>query len=167
MEIKTRHYVPRAFLMLAATFLFIAGSAQPSDLSGSWKLNDSRSKFNGEYSFAPLRITIVQEENSMSIERVSEFQGEEFTRQSAYTLDGKESKNEGFQGAEIISVASWEKDGKTLNLETTLEMMDGGELLIKARYKLDGDNLVIENAMEGGPMGDGPPETWVYDRQAD
>ncbi len=47
----------------------------------------------------------------------SDFQGEEFTQNEKFTLDGKESKNEGFQGMERISMASWTADGKSLEIK--------------------------------------------------
>jgi len=149
------------FLVFAASISF-AASAQNPDFSGKWKLNESESEIGGEYSFAPLEITITQEGNKMTAMRVNEFQGERRERTSSYMLDGSDSKNEGFQGSEIISVATWNE--KALTIVTKIEMQDGGELIITAVYSLKGEMLVISNAMEGGPMGGGDPETWVYDK---
>ena len=151
------------FLLLTASISF-AGIAQNPDLSGKWKLNESESKMGGEYSFAPLEITIEQEGNKMTTTRVTEFQGNTNERTSSYNLDGTDSKNEGFQGSEIISVATWDEEGKALKIVTKIEMRDGGELTITGVYSLKGENLVINNAMEGGPM-ESDPETWVYDKQ--
>ena len=117
----------------------------------------------GEYSFAPLEITIEQAGNKMTTTRVNEFQGERRERTSSYNLDGTDSKNEGFQGSENISVATW--NDEALKIVTEIEMQDGGELTITAVYSMKGEKLVINNAMEGGPMGGGDPETWVFDKQ--
>ena len=150
-------------LLLMALSLSFSGLAQHPDFSGKWKLNESKSK-RGEYSFAPSEITIAQEGNQMTTTRVNEFQGNVMERTSAYNLDGSDSKNEGFQGSEIVTVAAWQEDGKSLKMVTAFEMQNGGELTITAIYRMDGANLVINNAMEGGP-GEGGPETWVFDKQ--
>jgi len=143
----------------------LTGFAQKPDFTGKWKLNESRSKLAEEYSFAPLSLTITQESNLITIERVSDFQGQEVTRKSAYTLDGKESKNEGFRGGETVSIAKWGDDGKTLTIVTNFETQNGGEMHISAAYAMEGGSLVVVNGMEGGPMGDRDPEKWVFDKE--
>jgi hypothetical protein len=160
---KKRTYLRRMLFLLMAMSISFAGIAQNPDFSGEWKLNESESKMGGEFSFAPLEISIEQEGNKMTTTRVNEFQGERRERTSAYMLDGTDSKNEGFQGSEIISVATWTE--KELKIVTEIEMQNGGELTITAVYSMKGEKLVISNAMEGGPMGGGDPETWVYDKQ--
>jgi hypothetical protein len=149
--------------LLLATSISFAGFAQNPDFSGKWKLNESKSK-RGEFSFAPSEISITQEANKMTTTRVNEFQGNVMERTSSYALDGSESKNEGFQGSEIITIAAWEKDGKSLKMVTSFEMQNGGEMTITAIYSMDGDKLVINNSMEGGPR-ESDPETWVFDKQ--
>jgi len=160
---KNRTYLRKILFLLLAASLSFASYAQNPDFSGKWKLNESESKMAGEYSFAPLEITIEQEGDMMTTTRVNEFQGERRERTSSYKLDGSDSKNEGFQGSEIISIATWNE--KALKIITEIEMQDGGELTITAVYSLKGEQLVINNAMEGGPMGGGDPETWVFDKQ--
>jgi hypothetical protein len=150
-------------LLIFASFT-LSAFAQNPDFSGKWKLNDTKSKVGAEFSFAPKSLTIAQEGNLMTVERVSEFQGQEFTRKSAYTLDGKESKNEGFQGRENVSVAKWSDDGQSLTIVTAIETQNG-EMHIKGVYSMEGGNLVVVNGMEGGPMGDREPETWVFDKE--
>ena len=165
MTTKTKQYVRSLLcLMLIASFT-LTGFAQNPDFTGKWKLNESSSTLGAEFSFAPISLDISQESNLMTVERVNDFQGEEFTSKSAYTLDGKESMNVGFRGAENISIAEWNEDGTSLTVTTSIEMQDGGEFIIKASYALDEDKLVVVNAMEGGPMGDRDPEKWVFDKQ--
>ena len=161
---KNRTYLPKMlFLLLAISFSFSCFAQNP-DFSGKWKLNESKSKIGAEFSFAPSEITIEQDANKMTTTRVNEFQGNIRERTTSYTLDGKESKNEGFQGSEIITIAAWEEDGKSLKMVTDIEMQDGGEFTITAIYSMDGANLVINNAMEGSPR-ESSPETWVFDKQ--
>lgn len=151
-------------LMILAVSLSLTAFSKNSDFSGKWTLNKAESTLNADFSFAPIQLTIDQDGNTMTSERVSEWQGEKITSTSNYTLDGKESVNEGFQGAEIVSIAKWAEDGKSLSIATTFEMNNGGEMNILATYKMDGKQLIIENKVTGGP-GDGSSETWVYDIQ--
>jgi hypothetical protein len=164
MKIITRSSLRRTLFLLVALSVAMSGYAKKPDFSGTWKLNKSASTLNAEFSFAPHTITITQDKNSLTSERVSNFQGNEFTMKDTYTLDGEKSINEGWQGSEVVSIAAWKEDKKSLGVATTIEMMDGGELVIDATYKLDGKQLVIVNEMKGGPMG-GSSETWVYDKQ--
>jgi len=150
-------------LLIFASFT-ISAFAQNPDLSGKWKLNDTKSKLASEFSFAPKSLTITQEANLMTVERVSDFQGQEFTSKSTYTLDGKESKNAGFQGMENVSVAQWSDDGQSLSIVTTIETQNG-EMHIRGVYSMEDGNLAVVNGMEGGPMGDREPEKWVFDKQ--
>jgi hypothetical protein len=101
----------------------------------------------------------------MSLERDYEFQGNEMTMSDTYTLDGKESINKGWQDSENVSIASWGEKGKVLTIVTTIETMDGSEMKIHATYSLEGKTLKIVSKVEGGPMGGGAGETWVYDKQ--
>jgi hypothetical protein len=164
MNSKTRMHFQRVFFLLLAASFTLTGFAKKPDFSGKWKLNESKSTLNTEFSFAPVQVTITQDANSMTTERVSIRQGNEVTRKSSYTLDGKESVNEGYQGSKIISIAKWADDGKSLTIVTTMERQDGGERKIETTYRMDGKNLVIENKMEGGRR-EGPPESWVFDKQ--
>jgi hypothetical protein len=151
------------FLLIAAS-VSLTGFAKNPDFSGTWVLNKSESKLNEEFSRAPVRITITQKDNAMTTETVSVRQGNERTRTASYTLDGKESKNEGYQGSEIVSIAKWADDGKSLTIVTTFERRDGGKMVTNATYKMDGKKLVVENKMTGGRGGDSA-ETWVFDKQ--
>jgi hypothetical protein len=165
MKTRTMKNLSSVICLLIFASFTISGLAQAPDFSGKWKLNDSKSKLGAEFSFAPKSLTITQESNLMTVERVSEFQGNEFTSKSAYTLDGKESKNEGFQGMENVSVAKWSDDGQSLTIVTTIETQNGGEMHIKGTYSMEDGNLVVVNGMEGGPMGERDPEKWVFDKE--
>lgn len=164
MKISKNKIIGRLLFTLMLVSLPLTGFSQKPDFSGKWKLNKSESTLGAEFSFAPILMTIAQKGNNFSSESVSDFQGEQMTQKNSYTLDSKESKNEGFQGSETISIVKWEADGKTLKIVSSMEMMDGGELKITGTYKLIDENLVIVNAMEGGPM-ESAPETWVFVRQ--
>ena len=158
--------IARSMFLLLFTMCFtLTGFAQKPDFSGTWTLNESKSKLGAEFSMAPGTYIITQEGNRMESETIADFQGQEFRQKNNYTLDGSESKNEGFQGMEQVSIANWTGDGNFLQIKTSIEMMDGGELVITRTFGMDGENLVVENSMQGGPMGGSNAETWVYDRE--
>ncbi len=129
--------------LLSAVFFSTLLFAQ-TDFSGTWTLNTSKSQL-GERSFAPKSLVITQKGNEMTVESLSEFQGQERTRTSKYTLDGKESVNPGFRDSEIKSKAAWSADKKSLTITSNFETPNG-DMTMTAVYKMDGDNLVIDNS---------------------
>ena len=73
--------------MLLISIPFAAFSLKKTDFSGEWSLDKAQSKLNTEYSFAPVKITITQEKNSMTSERVSNF-GSDYS-QEVLTTDSQ------------------------------------------------------------------------------
>ena len=132
------------------------------DLSGSWKLNTSKSKLSAEYSFAPKEIIVVQRGNDLSVEKHSEWQGQEFTINDKFTLDGKECVNTGFMDTEKKSTVSMLDDKKTLKIDSKLPIQ-GETMTITEVYKMDGGNMVIEYSASSS-YGD-MTETQVYDKK--
>lgn len=151
-----------AFL-LSAMLLAVMVSAQGTDFSGKWKLNSSKSKLNADFSFAPKEVVIQQSGNDLSVEKHSSFQGNDFTINDKFTLDGKECINEGWQGSKKKSTAVWSDNKKELTIASKIPMQDGGEMTITEIYKMDGNNLVIESAASSS-FGD-LNETMAYDKQ--
>lgn len=151
-----------AFLLFAMLLAVIV-SAQGTDFSGKWKLNSSKSKLNADFSFAPKEVVIQQSGNDLSVEKHSSFQGNDFTINDKFTLDGKECINEGWQGSKKKSTAVWSDNKKELTIASKIPMQDGGEMTITEIYKMDGNNLVIESAASSS-FGD-LNETMAYDKQ--
>jgi|WetSurMetagenome_2_1015567.scaffolds.fasta_scaffold314686_2 hypothetical protein len=150
-------------LFSAALLISIIVNSQSLNFSGSWKLNSSLSKLNAEFSFAPKEIIIDQKGNDYKVERHSSFQGEDFTTNDKFTLDGKECLNTGWQDSQKKSTAVWSDDKNSLKISTKLTMGDGGEMTIIEVYKMDKTNLVIETSASSS-YGD-MAETMVYDKQ--
>ncbi len=152
----------KAFFFLAAIVVSVTVSAQV-DLSGSWKLNSSKSKLGEQFSMAPKEIILVQKGNDLSVERHSEWQGQEFTTNDKFTLDGKECVNPGMMDTQKKSTAVWAADKKSLKVISKIPMQDGGEISITEVYKMDGANMVIEmnSSSSFGDMA----ETQVYDKK--
>jgi len=152
----------KAFFLLAAIAVSVTLSAQV-DLSGSWKLNSSKSKLGEQFSMAPKEIILVQKGNDLSIERHLEWQEQEFTTNDKFTLDGKECVNPGMMDTQKKSTAVWAADKKSLKITSKIPMQDGGEISITEVYKMDGGNMVIEmnSSSSWGDMA----ETQVYDKK--
>lgn len=153
----------KVIFLLTVMLLAVMVSAQGTDFSGKWKLNSSKSKLNADFSFAPNEIVIQQKGNDLSVERHSSFQGNDFTINDKFTLDGKECINEGWQGSKKKSTAVWSDDKKELTIASKIPMQDGGEMTVTEIYKMDGGNLVIESAASSS-FGD-LNETMAYDKQ--
>lgn len=149
-------------LIASFLFTFIANSQTP-DFTGTWKLNSTLSKLNPEFSFAPGEIIIDQKGNDLKVEKHSSFQGESFTINEKFTMDGKECINEGFQGGEKKSTATWSDDKKLLTISTKLTMGDGNEMTISEIYKMDKKVLIILSKASSS-YGD-TEETMAYERQ--
>ena len=135
----------KKLIFLLATVFFTTIVFAQTDFSGTWKLNSSKSKLSDEFSMAPKEIIIIQKGNDMSVERHSEFQGQEFTISDKFTLDGKECINDGWQGSKKKSTAVWSDDNKSLKITTKLPMQDE-EMTIVAVYNMDGKNMVITSS---------------------
>jgi hypothetical protein len=152
----------KAFFFLAAIAVSVTVSAQV-DFSGSWKINSSKSKLGEQFSMAPKEIIVVQKGNDLSVERHSEWQGQEFTTNDKFTLDGKECVNAGMMDTQKKSTAVWATDKKSLKIISKIPMQDGGEFSLTEVYKMDGVNMVIEMSSSSS-FGD-MSETQVYDKK--
>jgi hypothetical protein len=152
----------KVFLFLAAILVVVTVSAQV-DLSGSWKLNSSKSKLGEQFSMAPKEIIIAQKGNDLSVERHAEWQGEAYTTNDKFTLDGKECVNPGMMDTQKKSTAVWAADKKSLKITSKIPIQDGGEVSITEVYKIDGGNMFIEmnSTSSWGDM----TETQVYDKK--
>ncbi len=150
----------KAIFLFSAVLLAVAVSAQV-DLSGNWKLNTSKSKLGDQFSMAPKEIIVVQNGNDLSVEKHSEWQGQEYTINDKFTLDGKECINAGMMDTRKKSTANWDADKKSLKISSKIPMQDGGEFTMTEVYKVDGKSLVIEMSASSsfGEMA----ETQVYD----
>ena len=152
----------KAFSLFIAILLTITLSAQ-IDFSGAWKLNSSKSKLSDQFSMAPKEIIVVQKGNDLSVERHSEWQGQEFTINDKFTLDGKECINAGFMDTQKKSTATWSADKKLLTIKSKIPMQDGGDFSVTEVYKMDGGSMVIESSASSS-FGD-MSETQVYDKK--
>jgi len=151
-------------LIIFVALLFSAGvNAQGINLSGSWKLNNEKSKLNAEFSFAPREVILTHNGNDLTVERHSSFQDQEFVTTDKLTLDGKECINQGFQDSQKKSTAVWSEDKSSLKVTSKIPMGDGGEMTIIEVYRIDGSSLIVESKATSsyGELA----ETMVYDKK--
>jgi hypothetical protein len=153
----------KTLLTTFALLISLVIYSQSLNFSGSWKLNPTLSKLNSEWSMAPSEIIIDQKDNDLKVEKHSSWQGENFTINDKFTLDGKECINTGFQDTQKKSTAVWSGDKSSLTITTKLTMGDGGEMTIIEVYKMDKKNMTI-NSKASSSYGD-MEETMTYDKQ--
>jgi len=152
----------KVILFFAAILVVVTVSAQV-DFSGSWKLNNSKSKLGDQFSFAPKEIIMVQKGNDLSIERHAEWQGQEYTTNDKFTLDGKECINPGMMDTQKKTTAVWAADKKSLKIISKIPVQDGGEVSVTEVFKMDGGNMVIE--MNSTSSWGDTAETQVFDKK--
>ena len=137
------------------------------DFSGEWSFNESKSNM-GEGRFqTTLKLTIKQEGNNLTIERLQTGRdGQEITMTQKLTLDGKESKNTTRRGTRK-SIVTWSDDGKSLTIKSTMVFdRDGETMEMKSveQWKLtDGGKILSIDSSSSTPRGE-RKTTMVYDK---
>jgi len=118
---------------------------------------------------AATALIVVQQGNTLSIERTQpSFDGNEMKTNEKYTLDGKESTNQGMMESVTKSVVTWTKDQKALSFVKNTSMeRDGQKMEFKATeawsISADGNTLTIESVFNS-PMGE-MKTTLVYNKK--
>jgi hypothetical protein len=164
MNAKVIIFLRKSFILSVLIVFSGMAGAQGIDFSGKWKLAPSKSKLNEQFSMAPKELVIVQGDNSLSVERTSEFQGQEYKSTSKYTLDGVECVNTGMMDMKLKSTVSWSDDKTSLVIKTKTQMENGGEISITDTYKMNGADLSVETNASGD-WGTSS-ETYVFEKQA-
>ncbi len=178
-------------ILILSAFALSAQSSKV-DFSGKWVFNADQSEMGGPPGGAPggqppsggtpsggppaggrrglsaSKMVIAQEENKLTVEAFrQDFEGNEISTVSAYTLDGKESKNVSDFGT-TTSVANWSEDGKTISIKSSMTMSRGDQTFTMEsteKYSLDKNMLVIETT-RSTPMGDMTSKA-VYDKEVE
>ena len=163
-------------MVIIFTFLLISfvtfAEDEKANFSGEWSLNEEKSELGeGRRLRAASKLTITQEGNNLSIERLSTRRsGEEFKTEEKLTLDGKECKNIVFRDRERKSIANWSKDGKSLNISSSIVFERNGEEFEISSVEIwklleDGKTLSIEYTSKSS-RGE-RKATYFYDKQRD
>jgi len=99
-------------------------------------------------------MTISQQGNILAVDLVQpSWEGEEMKRSEKYTLDGKESVNEGMMGSSVKTITSWSEDKKELRFAKTIAFeMDGEKMEMKLddawTLSDDGKTLTVKSSMQ-------------------
>jgi hypothetical protein len=147
------------FIMLAVAF---SAASFGQNISGNWKLNESKSKLNEQFSLSPKSCKITQTDNELVIEKKSEFQGQAIDGTEKYTLDGKECTNPGFMETTKKSTVTISDDKKSVKITSKTELNDGGFVESVEVFSINGDNLMYDFKSTSS-FGD-LAETAVYDK---
>ena len=103
--------------------------AKKTDFSGKWSLNEGKSNFGEGGSRRTMKMTIQQQNNSLSVERLTKNQqGEESTSVEKLTLDGKECVNK-INDREKKSTVTWAADGKSLTITSNMVFQREGQTM--------------------------------------
>jgi hypothetical protein len=143
---KTTFVLTVAFAVMCTA----ATRVNNANFSGSWKLNEQKSdlgQFGGR--MTPKTLKLEQKEDGLSIERTSNFNGQDRTTTEKLSFDGKETENTVFGTAKKKSTAKWSEDGQTLTVNSVVAFDRNGQTMeIKSTetWKLinDGQGLSVE-----------------------
>jgi hypothetical protein len=158
------------FVIIGLALLFTAQlSAQTVNFSGTWALNESKSKFgDAQFRMAASILSVKQEGNNLSIDRTMNGpDGQEMKMTGKYTMDGKESENSGMMDMKTKSTVTWAADKKSFTIaSSTLFNMNGDNREMKSSetWKLEDDKTLRIDATNDTPDGDMKTSA-VYDKK--
>ncbi len=137
---------------------------QKVNLSGNWKLNETKSELGDQFSLAPDVIILKHSKKTLEVEKHGSMQGEDYVVNDLFTLDGEKCKNPGFTEESVkTSTATWDKKTKLLKVVSLIPMQDGSEVEITEEMTIKEGSLVIESTAASA-YGD-LFETFVFDKE--
>jgi len=137
------------------------------NFSGEWSFNESKSDM-GEGRFpATSKLTIKQEGNNITIERLRTGRdGQEMTSTEELTLDGRERESDTGRGKRKSAV-TWSENGNSLTIKTSIVFDRNGETMDMKSVELwkltDGGKILSIESSSSTPMGE-RKATLVYDK---
>jgi hypothetical protein len=160
--------LPILFAFVSLNLLSGSLFAQPN-FSGSWAFNESKSTLGDGPMMSATSMTINHQADLISIDLVQpSFDGGDEKRSEKYTLDGKESVNQGMMNSSVKTITTWSDDKKELKFaKNILFDMNGDNMEMKSteawRLSDDGKTLTVKSLMSS-PMGD-MDLTLIYDKK--
>jgi hypothetical protein len=139
----------------------LAAADTKKEISGTWKLNTSKSDFGPLPAPNSVVTTIKHEEPKLELSsNVSGAQGE-YTTSYKYTTDGKECTNVN-RGIEAKSTVTWEGDTLLINSKVNA---NGNDIVLKDKYVTSSEGKVLTLSRHiTAPQGE-LDQTYVYDKQ--
>jgi hypothetical protein len=148
--------------ILALAFLSATAFGQKVNLSGDWKLNESKSELGYEFSLAPKAMKVEHTKKTLDVTNENEWDGQEYVSKIHYTLDGEVTENVGFMESVTKSTATFDKKTNTIKM-ITKGSYEGGEYTSTQIMEMKEENLVVafEGASDMGVM----VEKYVFDKK--
>ena len=140
-----------------------AGGGDPPNLSGTWKLNLTKSNFGQMPGPASQVDTIVDNEPSIKIttDQKGGMMGD-MNISNSLTTDGKEITTKGMGDSEVKSTARW--DGNTLVVTSKVDFQ-GSPMTIKTTYSLSADGKALSEVTHVETAMGNFDSTSVYDKE--
>jgi hypothetical protein len=148
-------------LILTHTEQLLVRARAPTNFSGTWALNASKSKNLAMMSTLQTTLTISQTPTALVIKDVSSFQGQQSTRELHYDLTGKATTNEGPMGDRNETVTKWV--GGSLVATWTAEGAVAGTKVVRTETRslsADGKIMTVESV-----RGTNTPLVMVFDKK--
>jgi hypothetical protein len=159
---------------LLAFLLISAGLFAQTNFSGTWELNESKSKFGeGGGPGGPMQaksMIVAQDTKVLSSDQVvTGRDGDEFNITSKYNLDGTVSENTFMMDRIRKSVLTWSADKKAFTINSTMSFERDGETReVKTTEKWslsdDGKILFVESTRQSRD-GESRTITLAYDKK--
>ena len=138
----------RLSLLLVCAGLITSAAAKPN-LTGTWKLNTSKSEFGPVPGPDSMTREIKHDDPNMEVKTTQSGQQGTMTTQAKWTTDGKECVNQTPRG-EIKGTMKW--DGEVLVHQYKVSTAQAGELTIEDRWTVleDGKTMDVKSKISGG-----------------
>jgi len=130
-------------LVIAMAFMVSITFGQKVNFSGEWKLNAEKSELGAQFSIAPDNIVVKHTRKTIEVEKHGQMQGQEYTTNDLFTLDGKACENPGIGNSVKKSTAVWNKKTKVLTIASVIPLDDGSDVELIEELAMEEDNLVI------------------------
>ena len=156
MEPRKLAFFPALVLSLLSVGLFVEAQSKPS-VSGTWKMNAAKSKFERG---GPKAITIKLDQQESTLREsvtITNDQGEQ-TLNFTYTLDGKESLQQ-LEGQQIKATAKWE--GESL----IIEFKDDRGFNFRRKITVSGDGKTMTIDVKQSDPNGSANDTVVLEKQ--
>jgi hypothetical protein len=138
------------FVLFVLSLALVVEAQSSTNVSGTWKMNPAKSKFERG---GPSAITIKFDQQETTLRETLTLTNErgEQTHNFTYTLDGKERAQQ-LEGMEIKTTARWE--GESLHLE--FKNNEGFSFLRKISLSADKKsmNMDVKQSNPGGTVND-------------
>jgi hypothetical protein len=143
---------------LVSVMALAAGSR---DFSGSWEINQGKSKNLGMMTQMKIILKVKQSDTALDVTTTSTYQGKDQDSQAHYDLTGNPTTNESPMGGPAETTAKW--DGDKLVTTWTSQSAVAGEKVVRIEtwsLSPDGKVLTVDSV-----RGSNAPVVFVYDRK--